>query len=152
MSKKKICITCGGNIPSYIKRDGVLHNLKNRKRCLECSTFRLDKSVDEMSGYSNWSVSKRKSHIAWLNKRSTELKQQLVDIFGGCCKYCKYSRLLDALEFHHLDRHKKCFSLTKSNIRSRSWTVVLEEAQKCDLVCSRCHREIEAGLVPNFQQ
>ncbi|HSH21677.1 MAG TPA: hypothetical protein VK992_03550 [Candidatus Caenarcaniphilales bacterium] len=41
------------------------------------------------------------------------------------------------LEFDHLEC--KSFSISKG-LRDRSWSAVLEEMQKCDVVCANCHR------------
>lgn len=55
-----------------------------------------------------------------------------------------YDKCVQALEFHHLDPNEKEFSLTTSN--TRSIQKLLEEAQKCILVCANCHREIHARI------
>ena len=64
---------------------------------------------------------------------------------GGGCAICGYDRWAAALEFHHLDRRAKEFGVaaggpTRALARSR------REAEKCVLVCSNCHAEIEAGV------
>lgn len=76
------------------------------------------------------------------SNRNTKIK--LVKACGGECKICGYSRCMNAMEFHHLDRTKKEFQISRKSI---SFDKLLEEAKKCLLVCCRCHREIEAGMV-----
>jgi len=73
-------------------------------------------------------------------------KQQLIEHFGGKCQVCGYDRCPAALDFHHLNRKEKEFSISRSGV-CRSWKRMLAEAEKCVLVCCRCHREIECGLV-----
>lgn len=50
-----------------------------------------------------------------------------------------------ALEFHHLDPALKRMSLTAGGI-GYALDTLREEAQKCVLLCSNCHAEVENGL------
>jgi transposase-like protein len=77
-------------------------------------------------------------------RRRRKVKRILVDEAGGACMLCGYDRCVAALEFHHLDRDQKAFGLAQLGI-TRSIDEVRKEAQKCLLVCSNCHAEIEAG-------
>lgn len=63
--------------------------------------------------------------------------------FGGKCTKCGYDKCLDALDFHHIDPNTKLFSLRQ--FRGRSWKTQLTEAEKCQLVCANCHREIHTS-------
>lgn len=75
--------------------------------------------------------------------RTTEyirmLKVKLVELAGGKCVRCGYNKCIAALEFHHRDPDAKELSLSK--VRSLT-PKILAEVEKCDLVCSNCHREI----------
>lgn len=79
-------------------------------------------------------------------KRRKKLKQMAVEYLGGQCVLCRYSKLHDALEFHHVDATKKDFGLAKRGL-TRSWEKIKQELDKCVLVCANCHREIHAGIV-----
>lgn len=80
------------------------------------------------------------------------LKTYLIKKFGGKCQICGYSKCSDAFEFHHLDSSSKKFSIGNSNPKHMSWDEVVEEAEKCIMVCANCHREIHFGLVnPNSE-
>jgi hypothetical protein len=81
-----------------------------------------------------------------VTKRRQEIKNKLITEFGGKCKICSYDKCIRALEFHHIDPSKKSFALAQTGV-TRSYAKALEEAKKCILVCSNCHREIEAGLI-----
>lgn len=70
-------------------------------------------------------------------------KRRLKSEFGGCCVICGYSKYQGALEFHHLDRETKEF---KISCGSYGYQRTLNEAKKCVLLCSNCHREVEAGV------
>ena len=64
----------------------------------------------------------------------------LIKIKGGGCKVCGYNRCTAALEFHHRDPTQKLFTLGITAM-TKAWKTVLAEAEKCDLLCSNCHRE-----------
>ena len=64
------------------------------------------------------------------NKRREELRQYL----GGCCEGCGTT---DNLQFDHIDRTKKSFNIGKC--LDYGWDKLVEEADKCRLLCGRCH-------------
>ncbi len=65
----------------------------------------------------------------------------MVEYKGGACCLCGYDRCLRALDFHHLDPKKKRFSIAGGH--TRSWSSLRQELDKCMLVCSNCHIELE---------
>jgi hypothetical protein len=81
------------------------------------------------------------------NKRQMALhaanRQAAIDMMGGNCARCGYSRCPAALHFHHLDRSQK--DPEWKNLRGRKLTHQAEELKKCILVCANCHAEIHAG-------
>jgi 5-methylcytosine-specific restriction endonuclease McrA len=79
-------------------------------------------------------------------RRRRVVKATLVQEAGGRCAICGYDRYPGALQFHHVDRDRKAFALSDQGI-SRSLARAREEARKCVLLCSRCHAEVEAGVV-----
>lgn len=79
-------------------------------------------------------------------RRRRRVKEILVAEAGGCCRLCGYGRSLAALHFHHVDPATKAFGIAKGGF-SRSLDKARAEAQKCVLLCSNCHAEVEAGLV-----
>ncbi|WP_395144410.1 hypothetical protein [Armatimonas sp.] len=81
----------------------------------------------------------------WQEKARRARKALLIAQCGGKCALCGYNRCVAALEFHHRDSATKIFNLGKDNLL-KAWNVVLEEAQKCDLLCANCHRELEEKL------
>src|SRR4051812_16970635 len=81
-----------------------------------------------------------------VSRRRRRVKEILVQEAGGHCTLCGYGRWIGALHFHHRDSQSKAFGLS-----DRGWTRSLAaaraEAEKCVLLCSNCHAEVEAGMV-----
>jgi hypothetical protein len=74
-------------------------------------------------------------------KRKYLLKAELVERAGGCCQRCGYNQSINALQFHHRDPATKSFGLGRMTSKSKS--LILLEADKCDLLCANCHAEVE---------
>lgn len=127
---------CGNAIPNLAVVDGKQRNLSSRKYCLGCSPFGFHNTRD----LAKPRIGKEKFR-RWQEKARRERKAQLVALLGGQCIACGYSRCAAAMEFHHRDPTCKRFNLADHLLRR--WDEVLAEAQKCDLLCANCHRELE---------
>lgn len=105
-------------ISVFIQEIDKKNNIE-RYRCKKCRSYRV--------------AEKRKKN-----------KLLLVQKFGGQCQICGYNKFVGALEFHHMDAKSKSFGIAaKGSICSYSKMQI--EANKCILLCSNCHREIEHG-------
>jgi transposase len=80
-----------------------------------------------------------------VTRRRRRVKQVLVEEAGGKCQACGYNRCVGALHFHHVDSAGKRFGLSHRGV-ARSLAEARGEAEKCVLLCSNCHVEVEAGL------
>ena len=58
---------------------------------------------------------------------------------------CGYNRYIGALDFHHINPVHKKFALSVKGL-CYSWGTILQEAQKCVILCKNCHTEIENGI------
>jgi predicted transcriptional regulator len=76
-----------------------------------------------------------KSVVDWRREK----KKQLVEYKGGKCEICGYNKCIAALEFHHVDKLKKDFTISSN---SQSFEKLKKEVDKYLLVCSNCHKEI----------
>jgi transposase len=78
-------------------------------------------------------------------RRRKKMKTILVEEAGGVCCICGYGRNMRALHFHHVEPSQK-----RHEINAKGVGLALEtlraEAQKCVLVCSNCHAEVEDGM------
>lgn len=67
--------------------------------------------------------------------RRYRMKAAAVERLGGKCTACGWSGPIAGYDFHHL-RDKK-FTIGRS--ANKSWDSVVEEIDKCKLLCSTCH-------------
>ena len=74
------------------------------------------------------------------------MKEILVEEAGGACQICGYRRSMRALHFHHVDPSDKRHEINARGVALALQTLRLE-AQKCVLLCSNCHAEVEEGIV-----
>ena len=72
-------------------------------------------------------------------RRGLARKLELVKSAGGHCSICGYHANLAALVFHHTDSNAKDFKLDMRSLSNRKLEPVLEEIDKCILVCANCH-------------
>lgn len=80
--------------------------------------------------------------------RQRKFKAKCVEYKGGKCEICGYDKCQSALEFHHRDPNEKEFQLSKA----KSWSFeerVTKELDKCQILCSNCHKELHNELDKN---
>lgn len=79
-----------------------------------------------------------------------KMKIRAVEYLGGKCGKCGYNKCIWALEFHHRNTNEKEFSI--SEYSTLSWNKIKNEVEKCDLLCSNCHKELHSeilGYIPS---
>ena len=91
----------------------------------------------------HWISCKAREILHSQDKRSYYRKLFLIEKLGGACSKCGYAKNYSALEFHHLDPSIKEIPLSGRQLSNSSMERILMEVEKCILVCSNCHREIE---------
>ncbi len=85
-------------------------------------------------------IEKRRRNYEGVKNRRQQLKEMGVEYLGGKCIKCGYNKCIAALEFHHRNPSEKEFNI--SRYQNLSWMKILTELDKCDLLCSNCHREL----------
>jgi hypothetical protein len=161
-----ICKKCQKTFSKSVKIDGKIKQLSKRKYCLECSPFKNTSMahtstiennyktcpsckrhlpVSEFYGrYSNRNIDVSSYCKFCINKRKRQLikdiKQKAIEYKGGKCELCNYNKCISALEFHHRNPKKKDFKISDYN--SPKFGILKKELDKCQLLCSNCHREI----------
>lgn len=115
LGEKRKCILC--------QKDFIPNN-PNRKYCYECSPKGME--INQASR---------------LKKRA--LKKYLIDLKGGKCEKCGYSKCQGALQFHHIDPSQKEFNFSHVNLNDSDYDLdrMIEELEKCKLLCANCHFE-----------
>ena len=76
--------------------------------------------------------------------RWIDIKKKAITHKGGSCITCGYNKYYGALEFHHRDPKTK--EMQWNELKKRSWSFICKELDKCDLLCSNCHKEKHAGV------
>jgi len=94
------------------------------------------------SSYSQERKDKQKQYVTE-NRRKK--KAQAIDYKGGQCRVCGYKRCAGALHFHHLDPNEKDFVI--SRVGTWAWSRIVNELDKCVLLCGNCHAEVHEGLL-----
>ena len=74
-------------------------------------------------------------------ERGRKRKLELIKLKGNQCEICGYNNNYSALEFHHGKPLDKSFQLDLRSLSNRKWEVILNELEKCQLLCSNCHAE-----------
>ncbi len=151
----KTCV-CGKYIPTKVTIDGKERNLQNRRKCLDCFPFGTKhvyskKSPDEVRSYNakkaqNWRKRKMDENGGKdpINIIRVEKKARVVNAIGGACQVCGYSKLFNNLVFHHTGN--KSFELDSRRFQY-AMNKLLDEIEKCVLICHNCHGEVHANLI-----
>ena len=72
------------------------------------------------------------------------IKEKAIAYLGGGCGRCGYVGCPAVFDFHHIDPSKKEFSIGGS--RFHRFELIKDELDKCELLCSNCHRELHYKL------
>lgn len=113
-----------------------------RRRCRECGRWFRPKCSHAVS------CSRRCNNLSSNRNRRREIKRLCVEYRGGKCQQCGYARSMAALDFHHRNPRHRVFSLCSSRV-IHTWSRLKRELDKCDLLCSNCHRELHEKLDNN---
>ena len=101
--------------------------------CKKCKMeyYKKEKGISYNSEYSQ----KKDAHGYYL-------KYKLILARGGKCENCGYDKNISALQFHHINPSEKSFTLDARTIERKSDEEVIEEFNKCKLLCANCHAEL----------
>jgi len=155
---KKICVLCKNEFDVQFKLDEVISYQPKRTRCYDCVPYevknkdnkRLCKICKEYKENSEFSQNSKSGYLhsyckPCVVKKSKEprrkFKQKCIEYKGGKCISCGYNKCQAALEFHHRNPKEKDFSLRDIPGKTVLTDKVKKELDKCDLLCSNCHKE-----------
>lgn len=100
----------------------------------------LGVSISGVYYYTSDKAKNRSKDRAAIARRSN--KEWAVQLKGGCCLRCGYSKCKAALVFHHKDPFTKDITITGPHSRKR----LERELEKTVLLCSICHTELHSGM------
>jgi len=104
------------------------------------------KYKDPLQHKREWNYRDRYKRYLYKVARYQRRKGELIILKGGKCKQCNLlynGTNACVFDFHHLK--DKRFLLNVRNIGDKNWKIVLKEANKCQLLCSNCHRIKTSG-------
>lgn len=112
------------------------------KSCNRCKrvlpTDNFYKNRAETTGLQRWCKDcSRDNTTSTKRKYREELNRIKTD--AGCVD-CGYNSHPEALEFDHLPGYTKLDKVSGLFDKGGSWSLVLEEVSKCEVVCANCHR------------
>ncbi len=153
----KLCVKCGENkqdtdfsLQSGIRRDGTKdRNPRLCSWCKKCSCEaakesyqkRMEKNPELVRAKEReWQRKNKEKRIPIIRAKTKAFKEKCVEYLGGECKLCEYNKCIAALDFHHRDPKTKKFEVSRSGVVFSER--VREELDKCDLLCSNCHKEL----------
>ena len=147
------CIVCGSTDQSNFRivSSGKLNNQCNdcvrtwhrnhrakrkmNKLCIVCGKD-VDADSDKATCKSCY-----EQGLAWRRIQQRSMKQRCVEYLGGRCVYCLIeSTCYSIYDFDHRDPSYKSAGLSVLIRDNSNWDVIKQELDKCDLVCSNCHR------------
>jgi len=95
-------------------------------------------------------INKRHNRGCQQSNRGLQKKIEVVMQLGGKCSICNYNKNLTSLTFHHLKPEEKSFPIDLRAFANRKHKLLMEEINKCQLVCRNCHGEIEHPQFNNW--
>ena len=162
-----VCKKCLVSFPNRLLIDGKYRVVGNRVYCLICKPFGQKGRFKNPVKSSDMPIEDRKfvceicskeyfyfkysghtkkvCNSCLSNRYRKERKRVALEYLGGRCVVCGYSRCARALHFHHLDPSLKDFSI--SGKHCYSWDKIKVELDKCVILCSVCHAEVEDGII-----
>lgn len=140
--EEKLCSGCSTTKPvsNFCKKKGTKDGFQSY--CKQCNCNKTKAFYAKNSAY-------RKSIKESKNRQRRLVRMALNSIKSNSgCAICPENEAC-CLDFHHFegkgDRFKKTRSINGSGVTSIPKLV--EELEKCDVVCSNCHRKLTAGVV-----
>jgi len=88
-----------------------------------------------------WNHRNRKKRYEYKKLYHRKRKVKLLNLFGNTCVSCgvKYNgKNACIFHFHHTDPNTKKFDVG-NQVVNKAWKTIVEEANKCDLLCANCH-------------
>lgn len=115
------------------------HTKKETAECFNVSESTVFKYAETKHIKLSVSELKKRNYLSVKTFRQ-KIKIKAVEYKGGRCEKCGYNKCIWALEFHHINKNEKEFTI--SHYSKLSWNKIENELDKCELLCSNCHKEV----------
>ena len=112
-----------------------------KRQCRICNEFKTLTEFSPTNKFGNLNSYCKPCAKKKNRKPKQRFKEECIVYKGGSCIRCGYNKCPAALEFHHREPNEKEFSLRDVNEVTLTQKIKAE-LDKCDLVCSNCHKEI----------
>ena len=115
------------------------------KTCRKCNhEYPLTKEYFYSNGFTPRGTQKWKPTCKTCEtlERKELIMSYILEVFPELkCQRCGYSKCFAALDFHHLDPKEKEYQIGDFFRSRRNKSIVINELNKCVLLCANCHRE-----------
>ena len=146
---RRYCFKCIPYKPAS-EKNNLLYNsitkgkgtLDGKRQCILCFEFKETVEFSptnkkgNLNSYCKPCAAKRKKSY------TQKFKEECIAYKGGKCIRCGYSKCPAALEFHHRDPDEKEFKISSGFACTVNEEKVKQELDKCDCLCSNCHKEV----------
>lgn len=149
----KKCLKCQKEFKNRVIINGIERIINKRKYCLECSPFGMrntkrlhlpqrnpnnKKQCPQCGRKFKWNKNNVCSTCRTFQRRNKQ-RAKAIEYCGAKCKNCGHKDS-DVLTFHHKNPKTKKFTLCSN--WQKSWSTLLKEIKKCELLCANCHMKL----------
>ena len=136
------------NVVYWLKKYGLSTSL-NRYNKIDVHKCHVCGENDQTKFYGKKKSKCKRCQAQYNTEHGRRNKRKAIEYKGGKCNKCGYNKCINALDFHHRDPTIK--DKNWDRIRARNWDKIVKEIDKCDLLCSNCHRELHDKIfVPKY--
>lgn len=131
-------LNCRG--PCKKKRLETYFDISNRETGARQPFCRMCRREYQNKYYRRTSALKKVKSKQRAARRVAEARELVCGLKSEPCKDCNKSFHWFAMEFDHNDSNRKVANISYMVLRGYAKSVILEEIEKCDLLCAICHR------------
>lgn len=152
----KKCATCGEELPvaDFSLRRERRSGQGRKDSCKQCLNAKAYAKRDASAARTS-TVVRRREPVAqvrartqrFLDRRVADIRALVATAKSKPCADCGVSYPPYVMDFDHRPGTGKSFQISSSVVGGRSLATVQAEIDKCDLVCSNCHRERTFGRI-----
>lgn len=135
----KLCTKCHQEKPDneYFvkdKKSGRLH-----AQCKQC--YKIHRATYYKAHYQKYHEQYLKRATKQREAKRAEYRTNMLNYLKNQkCKVCGENDIR-VLEFDHIDETTKLFSISQGISKGYSWELILQEINKCQILCANCHKK-----------